>query len=65
MQTAERKRDSDYSKKYDEKRKAVRIPINLYQDDAIEKEITERLNKEKNKKQVILEALKMYYEIID
>lgn len=65
MQSNERKRDSEYSKKYDEKRKVERIPLNLYQDDPVEKEIFERLNNEKNKKSVIIEALKKHYEISD
>ncbi|MCO8045007.1 hypothetical protein NI467_06500 [Acinetobacter bohemicus] len=66
MQTeTKRKKDSEYSKKYDEKRKATRIPLNLYQDNDLEKEILERLLTEKNKKQVILEALKKHYGIND
>lgn len=66
MQTeTKRKKDSEYSKKYDEKRKATRIPLTLYQDDALEKNILDLLLAEKNKKQAILEALKKHYGIND
>lgn len=60
-----RQPDSSYTKKYDEKRQAIRLPLNFYQDDPIEKQIYDLLCAEKNKKQVILEALKKHYNISD
>lgn len=59
----ERKPDSEYSKKYDEKRKAERIPLNLYQDNPTEKAIFENLKKEPNRKQLLVELLKKHYKI--
>lgn len=64
-QMSERKTDSENSAKYAEKRKAVRFPIDFYQDDAEEKAIYDALKSEPkgSAKKLILRLLKEHYQL--
>lgn len=52
-----RKTDSEYSARHREKRKATRLPIDFYLDDAREKRLYEFLASQPNRKQFILDLL--------
>lgn len=61
----ERKSDSEYTKKYSEKRKSVRFPIDFYQDDETEKSVYAALKSEPkgSAKKLIIQLLKDHYLI--
>lgn len=61
----ERKSDSEYAKKFAEKRKAVRFPIDFYHDDEIEKAVYESLKAEPkgSAKKLIIQLLREHYSI--
>ncbi|WP_111861109.1 hypothetical protein [Acinetobacter sp. CFCC 10889] len=61
----ERKSDSEYTKKYSEKRQTVRFPIDFYQDDEVEKSVFDALKSEPRgcAKKLIIRLLKEHYSI--
>lgn len=63
MATTGRKTDSDYSKKYAEKRKGVKFTLEFYLDDELEKKLYDNLKAEPrgSAKKLILELLENHY----
>ena len=55
----QRQPDSEYSKRYAEKRKAKPVKFDFYLDDPVENQIYEQWQKEPNKKQLFI---KLYIE---
>lgn len=63
MESSTHKNASQHSENYNKKNQAKRIPLNLYLTNEFEKQIYEKLEQEKNKKAVILQALSEYFDI--
>ncbi|WP_227430419.1 hypothetical protein [Psychrobacter sp. I-STPA6b] len=55
-------KDSIYSERHRQRRKAQRLPIDLYLDDEFEASIYEKLQAVDNRKQTILKALDEYFK---
>lgn len=60
MTTTKRQSDSEYAKRYAEKRNSKRVVFDFYLDDVDEKRIYESLQKESNKKQIFMKLFSDY-----
>lgn len=60
MATSKRQTDSEYAKRYAEKRKSKKVTIEFYLDDPVEQHIYETLQKEENKKQLFIKLYADY-----
>ena len=58
-----RKPDSEYAKKYRDKRKTKTIKADLYLDDQTEKQIYECWQQEPDKKALLVKLLKQHYNV--
>lgn len=61
MTTSKRQSDSEYTKRYAEKRKSKKVTIEFYLDDPVEQHIYKTLQREENKKQLFI---KLYAEYL-
>ena len=59
----QRKADSDYTKKYREKRCSKSIKADFYLDDPIEQQIYEHWQNEADKKALLVKLLKEHYRL--
>lgn len=59
----QRKPDSEYAKKYRDKRQTKTIKADIYLDDQTEKQIYECWQKESDKKALLVKLLKEHYKL--
>lgn len=59
----QRKPDSEYAKKYRDKRQTKTIKADLYMDDQVEKQIYDLLQEEPSKKELLVKLLKQHYQL--
>lgn len=59
----QRKPDSEYAKKYRDKRQSKTIKADLYMDNQIEKQIHEHWQSEPDKKALLVKLLKEHYRL--